>query len=84
MEFFIITRPTSTCYDHLGDNNVNNKATTLEDEFDTLSYSSETCRWNLEKYVSKHVELYNTAQDLVAYGYSGIDNASRVRKLCKE
>jgi hypothetical protein len=65
----------------LGANNVNNMATTLEAEFDTLSYSSETRRWNFEKYVMKHVELYNTAQDLACYGYNGIDNASRVRKL---
>jgi hypothetical protein len=28
-----------------------------------------------------HVELYNVVQDLACYGYSGIDNASRVRKL---
>jgi hypothetical protein len=66
---------------YLGANNVNNMATKLEAEFDSLSYSSETRRWNFEKYVSKHVELYHTAQDLVAYGYAGIDNTSRVRKL---
>jgi hypothetical protein len=66
---------------YLGANNVNNMATLLEAEFDSLSYSSETRRWNFEKYVGKHVELYNTAQDLIAYGYSGIDSASRVRRL---
>jgi hypothetical protein len=53
---------------YLGANNVNNMATSLEAEFDSLSYSSETRRWNFEKYVGKHVELYNTAQDLVAHG----------------
>jgi hypothetical protein len=66
---------------HLGANNVNNMATTLEAEFDALSYSSETRRWNFEKYAGKHLELFNTAQDLVAYGYSGIDNASHVHRL---
>jgi hypothetical protein len=62
---------------YLGVNNVNNMATKLEAEFE----APETRRWNFEKYVGTHVELYNTAQDLVAYGYAGIDNTSRVRKL---
>ena len=65
----------------LGANNVNNAATALEAEFDSLSYTGENRRWNFEKFVNKHVELYNTAQDLVPYGYSGIDSASRVRKV---
>ena len=66
---------------YLGANNVNNMATALEAEFDSLNYSSETRRWNFEKYTSKHVELFNTAQDLVEYGYCGIDSAPRVRKF---
>jgi hypothetical protein len=73
----------SKCQYHLGANNVYNTAVTLEPELDTLSYSSETRRWNFEKYVSKYVELYNTAQDLASYGYSGIDNVSHARKLLR-
>lgn len=66
---------------YLGLNNVNNIAADIDSQFSTLTYSTETRRWNFEKYVGKHVELYNIAQDLVPHGYSGIDNASRVRKL---
>jgi hypothetical protein len=64
----------------LGANSVSN-GYHVGSRIDTLSYSSETRRWNFEKYVMTHVELYNTAQDLACYGCSGIDNASRVRKL---
>jgi hypothetical protein len=66
---------------YLGTNNVNNLATKLEAEFDVLTYTQETRRWTFEKYVNKHVELYNTAQDLVNHGYCGIDAGSRVRKF---
>jgi hypothetical protein len=66
---------------YLGNNNVNNLATKLEAEFDVLTYTQETRRWTFEKYVNKHVELYNTAQDLMSHGYCGIDAGSRVRKF---
>ena len=66
---------------YLGPNNVNNMATDLESQFESLSYTQETRRWNFEKYVNKHVELYNIAEDLKLHGYSGMDETSRVRKL---
>ena len=66
---------------YLGRNAVNNMATELEAEFNNLSYNGETRRWNFEKYVTKHVELYNRVQELEAYGYSGMDVQSRVRKF---
>ena len=66
---------------YLGPNNVNNMAADLEKQFSTLNYSGETRRWNFEKYVNKHVELWNVAEDLKVYGYSGIDPTSRVRRL---
>jgi hypothetical protein len=56
-------------------------ATDLESQFESLSYTQETRRWNFEKYVNKHVELYNIAEDLKLHGYSGMDETSRVRKL---
>jgi hypothetical protein len=40
---------------HLGPNNVNNIAAELEKEYNNLTYSHETRRWNFEKYVGKHV-----------------------------
>ena len=60
---------------------MNNMATQIEAKLDSLAYTGETRRWNFEKYVNKYVELYNQAQDLISYGYSGIENALRVRKL---
>jgi hypothetical protein len=66
---------------YLGSNNVNNLATKLEAEFDSHMYTQETRRWTFEKYVNKHVELFNQAQDLVGHGYSGIDEGSGVRKF---
>lgn len=66
---------------YLGKNAVNNMATELEAEFNNLSYNGETRRWNFEKYVTKHVELYNRVQELEAHGYSGMDAQSRVRKF---
>jgi hypothetical protein len=66
---------------YLGPNNVNNMATDLESQFEGLSYTQETRRWTFEKYVNKHVELYNIAEDLKQHGYAGMDETSRVRKL---
>jgi len=66
---------------YLGENNVNNMATALEADLEGLSYTGETRRWNFEKYVNKHVEIYNTAEDLKSHGYAGMDDASRVRRL---
>jgi hypothetical protein len=66
---------------YLGPNNVNNMAADLEKEYNNLSYSQETNRWNFEKYVNKHVELHNIAQTLVPHGYGAADEGSRVRKL---
>jgi hypothetical protein len=47
--------------------------TALEAELDALTYTVESKRWNFEKYVGKHVELYNTACDLEQHGYHGPD-----------
>ena len=66
---------------YLGKNRVNDMTTALEAELDALTYTGESKRWNFEKYVGKHVELYNTACDLEQHGYHGLDAATRVRKL---
>ena len=66
---------------YLGPNNVNNMATDLETQFEGLTYNQETRRWNFEKYAGKHVELFNTAEDLKEHGYAGLDPSTRVRRL---
>jgi predicted HNH restriction endonuclease len=58
---------------------MNNMATKLEAEFDSLSYSSETRRWNFEKYVSKHVELYHVAQVRKLLNWIKTDTLDAVR-----
>jgi hypothetical protein len=64
---------------YLGPNNVNNIAAELDREYNILTYSQETNRF--EKYVSKHVELHNVAQSLVPHGYGAADEGTRVRRL---
>jgi hypothetical protein len=66
---------------YLGPNNANNLATRFETELRALAYHGERRRWTFEKYSNKLVELVNSLNDLKAYGYAGIDNASAVRYL---
>jgi len=66
---------------YLGRNMMNNMASNLEAQYAALTYSLETRRTPFESYVNKHVELFNIAEDLKQFGYSGIDPASRVRKF---
>jgi hypothetical protein len=65
----------------LGRNMMNNMASDLEAQYAALTYSLETCHTPFENYVIKHVELFNIAEDLKQFGYSGIDPASRVCKF---
>jgi hypothetical protein len=53
----------------------------IESQFASLSYTGEGRRWNFEKYVTKHLELYAQAQDLRRFGLVGMDDHTRVRKL---
>ncbi|KAG7367665.1 hypothetical protein IV203_030336 [Nitzschia inconspicua] len=62
-------------------NNLANLASDIDAEFDALTYTQESKRWDFEKYVTKHMELYYLSQALVPYGYHGIDPASRVQRL---
>lgn len=66
---------------YLGKNNVDNLSTQAEQRLQALSYSGETRRWNMEKYVRAHMDQHNILQGLVEYGYSGIDERSKVRHL---
>jgi hypothetical protein len=66
---------------YLGEDAVENMAAEMEAEWNRLRYTGEGCRWNVEKYVTKQVELYAHAQDLKRFGYAGIDASSRVRRF---
>jgi hypothetical protein len=66
---------------HLGKSSVNNLAADIEAQFAALSYTGEGQQWNFKQYVSRQVELHARAKELERFGYAGIDEASRVRRL---
>jgi hypothetical protein len=69
-------------YDHyLGPNNVDNLATMAERRLSSLSYIKETRRWDFEKYVRTQVDQHLVLEGLTEFGYSGIDERSKVRHL---
>ena len=45
------------------------------------SYSGEKRRWNFEKYIKTHFDQHAILTRLVEYGYSGIDDQSKVHHL---
>jgi hypothetical protein len=69
-------------YDHyLGPNNVDNLATMAERRLSSLTYNGETRRWDFEKYVRNQVDQHLVLEALTEFGYSGIDERSKVRHL---
>ena len=69
-------------YNHyLGPNNVDNRASASERLLQTTIYKNENKRWNFEKYVRVHVDQHAILTNLKDYGYSGIDERSKVRHL---
>jgi hypothetical protein len=74
---------------YLGPNNAQTLAAECEAEMSKLKYTGEKRRFNFNKYVDAHVRLHNVMNDLKIHGYSGMDEAQRVRKFlagiqCKE
>jgi hypothetical protein len=65
----------------LGPNNVDNMASEAEAKLVSVSYTGERKRWTWEKYVQIHAEQHAALNGLTEYGYSGIDNGTKVRKL---
>ena len=69
-------------YNHfLGPNNVDNMATEAETRLDKTIYTGEKKRWNFERYVRTHVEQHTILEGLTEFGYAGIDERSKVRRL---
>lgn len=66
---------------YLGVNNVDNMATQAEAKLTATTYNGEKRRWNFEKYVKLQVDQFTILEDLVQYGYAGIDERSKVRFL---
>jgi hypothetical protein len=66
---------------YLGPNNANNLAQATATKLDQLRYTGENRRWNMQRYVTAHVECFNVLDGLREYGFSGMDEATRVRKF---
>jgi hypothetical protein len=56
-------------------------ASEAEAKLGSVSYTGEGKKWTWEKYVQIHVEQHAVLNRLTDYGYSGIDNVTKVRKL---
>ena len=69
-------------FDHyLGQNSTANQASLAEAKLKNSSYQGERRRWNFEKFVRMQVEQHEILNGLTKYGYSGIDDGSKVRYL---
>ena len=69
-------------YNHyLGPNNVDNMSSAAEKQLTSMRYVGEKKRWNFEKYVRMMQDQFEVLNGLKEYGYSGIDERSKVRHL---
>jgi hypothetical protein len=66
---------------YLGANHVNNMASEAESKLAKAMYHGEKRRYNFESYISALNEQFQILNGLKRYGYSGIDEASKVRRL---
>jgi hypothetical protein len=66
---------------YLGANHVNNMASIAEAKLAQAKYYGEKRRYNFESYISSLTEQFQVLNNLVRYGYAGIDEASKVRRL---
>jgi hypothetical protein len=65
----------------LGPNKVDNMASEAEAKLGSVSYTGERKKWTWENYIQIHAEQHAVLNGLADYGYSGIDNGTKVRKL---
>jgi hypothetical protein len=56
-------------------------ASEAEAKLGSVSYTGERKKWTWEKYVQIHAEQHAVLNGLTDYGYSGIDNGTKVRNL---
>jgi hypothetical protein len=71
-------------FDHfLGPNNVGNMASTADTKLTVTLYNGEKKRFTCETYVRIHTEQHSVLNGLKDYGYTIIDDSSKVRHLLK-
>jgi len=69
-------------HDHyLGPNNVQHMALQARTKLQNTHYTGEKPRWNFEKFVRVQVQQHIVLESLVSYGYSGIDEPTKVQYL---
>ena len=66
---------------YLGANHVNNMASVAEAKLAQAKYYGEKRRYNFESYISTLNEQFQVLNNLKRYGYAGIDESSKVRRL---
>ena len=67
---------------YLGPNNVDHLAAAAEKELDSHRYNGESRNYSLEQHILCHKKAHGVLDDLKDFGYSGIDERSKVRKFC--
>jgi hypothetical protein len=65
----------------LGPNNVDSMASEAEAKLGSVSYTGKSKKLTCERYVQIHAEQHAVINGLTDYGYSGIVNGTKVRKL---
>jgi hypothetical protein len=71
-------------FDHyLGPNKVGNMDNAAETKLSSTIYNGQKKRFTWETYVIIHTEQHSVLNGLKEYGYSGIDDSSKVRHLLK-
>jgi hypothetical protein len=69
-------------YDYyLGTRHTQNLSRKAEALLNKLRYTGETKRYNFHKYATQHKECHVVLNNLKVHGYSGIDEASKVRRF---
>ena len=69
-------------YDYyLGTRHTQNLSRKAESLLNKLRYTGETKRYNFHKYATQHKECHVVLNNLKVHGYSGIDEASKVRRF---
>jgi hypothetical protein len=68
---------------YLGPNNVGNMANAAETKLSITMYNDEKKRFTREIFVRIHTEKHSVLNGFKEYGYSGIDDSSKVRHLLK-
>ena len=65
----------------LGPNSVDNQSALAEKTLASLTYNGESKRWDFEKYATVSLKQHQRLENLVQYGYAGIDERTKVRNL---